>query len=361
MNFILITNTCWDEPPRIRHQLTRLLAENGHKVYFFQRPMLFNKATSEASICEVEKNIFLLPNKRYFHHRLSISYFNLLDQWLINRQIEAFLKKNNFEKIEFVLVNFIYDISVTIDGFLKKIVILNDDFAAQTAILGVEYKKYSINKNVSNSGALFATAPFLLEKHGLFTPQNKMLLPWVDKEEIACLSRRESDSKKTKFLYFGFVSKRVDWRLVKLLASIYPQYDFVFYGPVCGKIKIVVNEISAKHHNVIFKNTINFCDIPFSEFYASITPYRGGKGDENIYVTNKFFRLAAAGLPSINSGLPGFMKHRVIFNCATQQDFINSIKIVVDNFESLSEESKNLSKEHTFLSAYNNFIRFYDD
>ena len=35
--FILVTHTRWDEAPRIRHQLARLLAGIGHRVLFVER------------------------------------------------------------------------------------------------------------------------------------------------------------------------------------------------------------------------------------------------------------------------------------------------------------------------------------
>ena len=57
--FILVTHTRWDEAPRIRHRLARLLAGIGHWVFFVERadgPL----AQVKDGTTEVEPGIFLI-------------------------------------------------------------------------------------------------------------------------------------------------------------------------------------------------------------------------------------------------------------------------------------------------------------
>ena len=41
MRFIFLTKTKWSEPPRIRHQLARMLSNAGYEIIFFEKPIQF--------------------------------------------------------------------------------------------------------------------------------------------------------------------------------------------------------------------------------------------------------------------------------------------------------------------------------
>ncbi len=69
--FIFVTHTRWDEAPRIRHQLARLLAGIGHWVLFVERadgPL----AQVKDGATEVEPGIFRTRTNRLLHHQLRV-------------------------------------------------------------------------------------------------------------------------------------------------------------------------------------------------------------------------------------------------------------------------------------------------
>ena len=69
MNFkrvVIFTKTYWDEPPRIRHQLTKLLLENEHEVVFFEK----SNFKQFKIIKYIKDNILFFKHFELLHHQL---------------------------------------------------------------------------------------------------------------------------------------------------------------------------------------------------------------------------------------------------------------------------------------------------
>ena len=71
--FIFFTKTNWDEPPRLRHQLAKLLVSHNHRVIFFEKPttFLFDKKRK----LPIEDGIIFIRSKQLIHRLLRIFIF----------------------------------------------------------------------------------------------------------------------------------------------------------------------------------------------------------------------------------------------------------------------------------------------
>jgi len=129
---LILTKTNWNEPPRIRHQVTRLLKKQGYQITFVER----NSYKSIFIKKRVEENISFYSHSELIHHQLRKYPFI---QKANNATVKFYLRKI-LKKIEFdFIINFCYDYSFLreLASNKKVITIINDDFEAQ-AKLGME-------------------------------------------------------------------------------------------------------------------------------------------------------------------------------------------------------------------------------
>ncbi len=71
MIFYFFTRTNWDEPPRIRHQLARMLRRKGHEVIFFERP----QRSGGSQIERTPEGVTLVGTREFLHHQLRPAAF----------------------------------------------------------------------------------------------------------------------------------------------------------------------------------------------------------------------------------------------------------------------------------------------
>ncbi len=99
--------------------------------------------------------------------------------------------------------------------------------------------------------------------------------------------------------YAGMISERLDWKLIKDLASREPQWNFVFVGRISDdKIRKRMSGL----HNVHFPGEFPHKDVPsiLKSFDLGIMPYRDTPFFEFLNPL-KFYEMAAAGLPMVAS------------------------------------------------------------
>src|SRR5688572_27476632 len=105
--FILLTKTRWDEPPRIRHQIAHLLANAGHDVLFFQKPVAPWHAAP--TLRQVTAHISVVGYRELLNHKLRlIEPMHHLNAGVVRRSLRRELARHQIPANS-VIVNFNYD------------------------------------------------------------------------------------------------------------------------------------------------------------------------------------------------------------------------------------------------------------
>jgi glycosyltransferase involved in cell wall biosynthesis len=99
--------------------------------------------------------------------------------------------------------------------------------------------------------------------------------------------------------YAGMISDRLDWRLVREMASREPKWHFVFAGRITDDKS---RKLVARMHNVHFPGEFPLKDVPsiLKSFDLGVMPYRDTPFFEFLNPL-KFYEMAAAGLPMVAS------------------------------------------------------------
>ena len=310
-----------------------------------------------------QKRIYLIENSRIFHHRLSIGLFNKLDNYLMNLRLNNFIKQKELAESETVVINFIYDYAVRLKSKMKVYTFLNDDFEFQTKIFNLNYKREYILKNIRASGRLITVSPFLTEKYRKVPCRKWEILPWVSDIELRHVDERKISQipKPNRIIFFGFINQRLDFELINQLANEFPQFHIDFFGEISRVVEKEVKKLRKKFENLHFYNAVDFQDIDFSKYLCSITPYCGHSSDQVVYATNKLFRLAAAGLPSVSAGLPGLVKHTSVVKVETIDEFASALNDIAENIVLYQKSARELARENSEDKAWEKWIAITND
>lgn len=108
------------------------------------------------------------------------------------------------------------------------------------------------------------------------------------------------DIKKPIIGYIGGVHKWIDFALIKQAALHYPQYSFVFVGPIQTDVSL-----TAGLKNIYFLGQKEHKEIPYfiNNFDVCMIPYLLTEYTKNVYPT-KLNEYHALGKPVVSTGLP---------------------------------------------------------
>jgi len=177
LRIAFFTRTSWNEMPRIRHQLTKLLTANNHHVTFFEKAN-----SSSASPKVISENLTIVTLPEIIHHQLrplrSIgNAANIFPKNFIRKYYSS-------RKLPDVIVNFNYDFS-----FLKKIfsgipliTFINDDFIAQAKPWMKKMIAERLAETCSVSDAVLTVSYPLLKQVLKHNPNSHLFFPWAEKE-----------------------------------------------------------------------------------------------------------------------------------------------------------------------------------
>jgi hypothetical protein len=311
VRFIFFTKTDWVEPPRLRHQLARLLADAGHQVIFFERPIYpwENFAHYESG----HPNIILYRFHQCLHHKLRIHralhYLNAIFE---KKEISRFIFSLKINKSD-VIVNFNYDYFFLRDVFPgnKLITIINDDFWTR-AILGYERPlKWALTATCRASNVVLTVSPPLANQLKEFCdPQ--IFFPWAD----IVYKSPENSCNRDIFLFWGYINSKIDFEYVRQFAELIKRQNqglkLLFVGPIQAGINPLT---SLKNYcGIEFHGITPLDDLPLERVLAGFIPYKSGLAENDaIVLPNKALQLMARGLPLVITGMPEFVRLPFVF------------------------------------------------
>jgi hypothetical protein len=356
VRFIFFTKTAWAEPPRLRHQLARLLADAGHEVVFFERP-----AYPWESLAQNESghpNIKLTQHHQYLHHKLRIHralhYLNAIFE---KREILHYivsLKANQSD----VIVNFNYDYFFLKDIFpsQKIITIINDDFWS-SSIGGYERPlKLVLTDTCKKSNVVFTVSqPLASLLEEFCDPQ--LFYPWAD---IRYMPPTSATSRNT-LLFWGYINTKIDFDYVERLAKSIREHDkkirIMFVGPV---EKASNNwDILVKDNPTIYYQPATPIDrLTLDSVLACFIPYRQAVAEiDAITLPNKALQFLARGIPLAITGMPDFIEQPFVFRLGRDSDSdLACLREIQDSFYSLQPSIKAFVEDNSAQQRLKTFL-----
>lgn len=323
-NIVIFTKTLWKESPRIRHQLTRLLLSNEHKITFFERCNNLKFKTIQFT----QENINFVRHFEFLHHQLRP--LKILT-WINNTIVKFFIRKNVRIKEIDLVINFNYDYNFLKEIFKKTkvITIINDDFVAQAKPWMKKSISYQLENTCRKSDLVFTMHYSLYSQLKSFNKNTYIFLPWAGNKYIAPTNTGQI---RNTVLFWGFIDQRVDWELIKILLQYNIKIRFI--GHILTRVKHKLKECE-QYNNFELVNATPIEKINFSDVCCGIIPYNINKnGVKSISISNRTFQLLSYGIPILHTELPYLIEapQDVIRKCKNSEDFIIGIDFYKNNF-----------------------------
>jgi len=354
MRFIFLTKTDWGEPPRLRHQLSRLLADAGHDVEFFERPFFpWKRLTSGET---GHPRIHLHRSRQGLHHKLRLHpllhHSNAVFEKAGIARLNKKLKLNESD----VIINFNYDYYFLRDLFPRQrlITIINDNFWSR-AIGGYEKPlRWALEKTCRNSDVVLTVSPPLVEQLKSFC-NPELFYPWADVPYRA----PENSEKRTQLLYWGYIGNRIDYNYLNKLA------EFIARKPNSIEILLVGPSKNGSSTFKALKNVKTLAassldEIPLQKVIAALIPFKENVEDiEVISLPNKALQLLARGLPLAITGMPNFIKEPFVFPLSGDLDKdLKTIHQIKDNFSDIQPSVREFVDNNSGSQRLQQFLSY---
>lgn len=342
MRVILFTRTHWAEAPRLRHQIARLLRDDGWNVVFYEKPVPF---WVSASTCAIEDGIEFRRARFLIHHQLRVTcalqHANALFE---KRMISASLQDSDRNS---VIINFNYEYSFLREIFPNQrlITFINDDFVAQARLCRGRHVERALAKTVSVSDHVFVTGePVLRQIESLVPSVNcSLFLPWGES-----ISTPHDPGVANKILVWGYFNDFQDYELIHEVAALRPHDEVLLVGPKSKPAQKHIARIARDRPNILCFPPSTLDQLPLREVYACLIPYRKGvRHVESVSASNKTFQITGRGIPIVVSGMPAYIDRMGIFSCSKVEEVIASLEFCRTNICALQSVLKELTLENS--------------
>lgn len=345
----IFTMTKWDEQPRLRHQVAKLLANAGEDVHFFQGSRYPWKKPGVDDDVKISDNIHVHRALHLIHFHLRVNrLLRFINSAVEILTIKKIIKKNI--KPSDVVINFNYDFYFLRKIFRNNIIItiINDDFVAQAKFFRGSHVRESLRNTCAISDAVLAVSyPLIDQLQDWCKPA--LFLPWAD---VRYRAPKSSATMRAAVLLWAYIDIRIDFHLLREVARALPATEFHVYGNRFFRVESEVKE-SLVIPNIIFRPASRLDDIDTSRYYAAIIPYKSGVADiEAVTLSNKSFQLLARGLPLVTSGMPYFFKHASICNTTSIESFVEALRGFQTSFTRLQPLIADLVKDNQAEARY---------
>ena len=336
---LIITKTKWSEPPRIRHQVTKLLINNGYEVIFIEK----NTYKSILLKSRKEDGIQFFSHAELIHHQLR--YFPLL-QRINNRFERLYLKKISKLKPFDIVINFCYDYSFLKNIFPDKkvITVINDDFEEQAKYGMKTQIRNQLRKTCINSDNVLTVSYPLFDKLKAYKNNVQLFLPWSNNTYS---KPKELKVKRNTVLYFGFIS-RLDWSVVyKLIEQ--SHYNVRFIWPTVRKSDEVQLEDLKRFNNFDHISFQRLEELNVDDVFCSISPYDPHiRSVQACTVSNRAFNLLSLGIPLVYGDLKHIIKapDSIIRTNKNIDDYNKSLKFYFNNYYKIQYDIKLFLESH---------------
>lgn len=361
---VIVTVSDWDEPPRIRHQIANVLA-NDFNVLFLELPFA-SSFSKKIGIRRISDRLLILSTgglpKGVGRMRLEWQLFHDLIDSIIAQKINTILKKFFIhEKSPISLITFQYDFPQVSEIFPwnKKIYICNDDFTERADSVKKRNIMRSYEQEVSRKMDIcFGVSNFLVENLKKYNSNTELLLPGhsfdvsFSKKHI-----KNQINDKIQVSYMGFINNRLrfDW-----LLHLVSHNDIELH--LIGPIEYIHNELPA-HEAVNIVGSLYGLEL--QEYLLNMNIHLMPYVEREALATqapNKLFQYLASGKPVVTSQMPNLLKlpKGFIYYANSETEFYQKVKkaFYEDNDE-LRMQRFEIAQNNTWNSKRNYFKKLF--
>lgn len=351
-DLVVITSvTSWEEPPRIRHQVTNQLTRFFNVLYI---ELPFPSQNTEELITQISENLIVLKCKR--PSRLFLAVWNRLP--LVHRLYNNSIVKKISNSVACIrvanryLINFQHDFPEIMKlPFFKKVIYLcNDDFLTSKGWINKLQRRYE-EQVIKNADVCLAVSTSLVKKIEGLASDAKLFLPGHN-FKLDTLNRISTDDKTDtiRLCYMGFINKRLrfDW-LECLLQD--DRYSITLIGN---------NEAPAELSKLAqYKNLVLYPSLQEKKLLDAmkssdvfLIPYDFAAPEViAISAPNKIFQYFACGKPVVISNMPNFLTFpdKFVYKAATAQEFKDLI------YKAYQEDNSELHDQRILYANLNSW------
>lgn len=350
---VVVTVTNWNEPPRIRHEISRQLSRKYNVLYI----QLHQKAGVHRSVKSVSDNIIV--DKAGFGFRGMGRLFKYLPMLqaiynkLVAKQIEIKLKKftsNDFS----TLVNFQFDFpEVNEISCLNKIIYFcNDDFVNQDVYCSeaeVRRKDKLQAKVIKNSSNVITVSYPLKDKLEKYGKEVSVILSGHSFDLNFSRDFQTSKQQTIHACYMGFLNHGIATDWLEFILQ-----DDRIHLTIIGPIEVPsFKEVISKCKNVTHINHLTGLDLQTEmlKHDVMLMPYSSPIENMVTSVPAKLFQYLAVGKPIISSSLKNLISlpAAFVYKSNSKEDFLKNIieSVAADN-EYLKASRIEYSSLHTW-------------
>ncbi len=356
-NIICISSIDWDFIWQGHQEIMSTLAKNGNRVLFIENtgvrvptvrdiPRITNRIKNWL---KGVKGIRKEADNLYIYSPLvfPFPYFRMA-RWINSRSIISVLGKwmkvvdfSNPIVWTFLPTPLSLDIA---DNLMKKILIYYciDNFGASSK--SVKKIRKSEKNLLKKADLVFVTSQTLYDYCSRYNDKVYIFPFTVNFEEFE-KARLKKDSaidksmnfKKPIIGYVGGIHRWLDLNLIKETAKKYPDYSFVFLGPIQTNVSLL-----SGLKNIHFLGKKDHKEIPFfiSHFDVCVIPYLITEYTKNVYPT-KLNEYHAMGKPVVSTNLPEIINFNrkndnLVLASRTYEEFMGNISKAISEPDAAS-------------------------
>ena len=338
-DFAIITHTRWDEAPRIRHQLTELLLQAGHRAWFFERPGPAY-APVRAAVDLGPGRPVLVPTRNLLHHQLRVMPpLQHLNAVFVREDLKAAVARSGLAGTPEV-INFAHDYWFLRDVFPGSRItsIIHDDFEAQSRLPFRSHITWSLRRTCRCSDRVFAVSEPLRRRISEWCDA-ELLLPWATEPYHR---PRVSARERRLLLFWGHIDTAIDPDVVKSLSECIgrrgPDWGLLVVGPTASHRREQVIAPFRSLPNVRIMDRTSLDRLPMDQVLAAVLPYRNTPAVNAVTLANKSMQLLAHGLPLMVSGMPNFLDRPFVVRLGNSAGYDAAIDRCIAGFESCQRE-----------------------
>lgn len=377
IDFIIFGSRDWDNNWQTQHRLAKELSKNYRVLYIentglrsveiadFPRVVqrLKNWKRSISGFRKINDNLTILSPLIFPFPYIKV--FQILNSLMINKLLNSWIKKNNFNQIN--LISFLATplVRETINkfNFLVSFYYIGDNHLIAAKNQKFAFSEDEISKNVD---AVFSTSEKLKEKFIKINPRTYKFSAGVELEKFQIDEKDIIVPEKLKNInkpvigFIGSLNEKIDLELMDYILKSLPTYSFVFVGE---NSENRMNMSIFKNKNIFFlgkqphkelKNYLN-------NFDCAIIPYNINSFTDTVY-PSKLNEYLALGLPIVSTNfyeIQFFNKenNNVVNIAMDKKQFVNAIKEnISQNSKTKCEMRKEIAKQNSWEIRYGNIM-----